>query len=95
MAASRDPTNSPHWVTLAGYQLAAGQYVGAQQSAAQAIMYLPWYPAALNDLGIASLALGENADAHNWFAYVARDHTRPATRYARSTTGTASCSAAR
>jgi hypothetical protein len=67
VAALRDPTNSPSWVTLADYQLAAGQYAGAQQSAAQAIIYLPWYPAALNDLGIASLALGQNAAAHKWF----------------------------
>jgi O-antigen ligase len=67
VAALRDPTNSPQWVTVADYQLAAGQYAGALQSAAQAIIYLPFYPAALNDLGIASLALGENSAAHKWF----------------------------
>jgi Flp pilus assembly protein TadD len=53
---------------LSTYQLVAGQYRAAQQSALQAQIYLPWYPSALNNLGIASLVLGEKSEAHHWFA---------------------------
>jgi O-antigen ligase len=66
-AAERDPTNPALWGTLAGYQLAANQFADSQQSAMQSLKYLPWYPGAFNDLGVASLALGENAAAHRWF----------------------------
>ena len=53
---------------LSTYQLVAGQFRAAQQSALQAQVYLPWYPSALNNLGIASLVLGEKSEAHHWFA---------------------------
>lgn len=67
IAVSRDPTNSSLLVMLSSYQLVAGQYRAAQQSALEAQLYLPWYPSALNNLGIASLVLGEKAEAHHWF----------------------------
>jgi hypothetical protein len=68
VAVSRDPTNSSLLVMLSSYELVAGEYRAAQQSALEAYDYLPWYPSALNNLGIASLVLGENAQAHHWFA---------------------------
>jgi tetratricopeptide (TPR) repeat protein len=68
VAVSRDPTNSSLLVMLSSYELVAGEYRAAQQSALEAQSYLPWYPSALNNLGIASLVLGEKAEAHHWFA---------------------------
>ncbi len=68
IAVSRDPTNSSLLVMLASYQLAAGQFRAAQQSALKAQTYLPYWPSALNDLGIASLLIGEHSEALHWFA---------------------------
>jgi O-antigen ligase len=67
VAVSRDPTNSSLLVMLSSYELVAGQYRAAQQSALEAQKYLPWYPSALNNLGISSYLLGEHAQAHHWF----------------------------
>jgi O-antigen ligase len=67
VAVSRDPTNSSLLVMLSSYELVAGEYRAAQQSALQSWSYLPWYPSALNNLGIASEVLGEKAQAHHWF----------------------------
>lgn len=67
VAVSRDPTNPSLLVALASYEMDAGQYRAAQQSAAEAAKYLPWFPSALNLAGVASLALGEHSQAHRWF----------------------------
>ncbi len=68
VAVSRDPTNSSLLVMLASYQLAAGEFRSAQESALRAQSYLPFWPSALNEIGVASLALGESAEARHWFA---------------------------
>jgi tetratricopeptide (TPR) repeat protein len=68
IAVSRDPTNPSLLVMLSSYQLAAGQYGAAQQSALSAQTYLPYWPSALNDLGVASLLLGQHSEALHWFA---------------------------
>src|SRR6202021_1382065 len=60
-------TNPSLLVMLSSYQIVPGQYRAAQQSALEATNYLPWYPSALNNLGIVSLVLGEKAQAHHWF----------------------------
>jgi O-antigen ligase len=68
VAVSRDPTNPTILGMLASYQLDAGEFRAAQQSALLAEKYLPYWPNTLNDLGIASLVLGEHAEARHWFA---------------------------
>jgi tetratricopeptide (TPR) repeat protein len=68
IAVSRDPTNPSILGMLASYQLSAGEYRAAQQSGLLAEKYLPYWPNTLNDLGIASLVLGEHAEARHWFA---------------------------
>jgi tetratricopeptide (TPR) repeat protein len=68
VAVSRDPTNPSILGMLASYQLNAGEFRAAQQSALLAEKYLPYWPPTLNDLGIASLVLGEHAAARHWFA---------------------------
>lgn len=67
VAVSRDPTDPAQLLTLADYELDAGRFRAALESAREARTYLPWYPSALNVLGVASLALGEKATAHHWF----------------------------
>jgi len=67
VAVSRDPTNPSLLIELASYEMNARQYKAAQSSAIRAWTYLPWFPSALNTIGVASLALGERAEAHHWF----------------------------
>ncbi|MFZ0667265.1 MAG: O-antigen ligase family protein [Acidimicrobiales bacterium] len=67
VAVSRDPTNPSLLVGLASYEMSAGEFAAAQHAAIDATHYLPWYPSALNVAGVASLALGEKAEAHHYF----------------------------
>jgi O-antigen ligase len=68
VAVSRDPTNPSLLGMLASYQLDAGKFEAAKQSSLRAEKYLPYWPVTLNDLGIASLVLGEQSEARHWFA---------------------------
>ena len=68
VAASRDPTNPSILVMLASYQLSAGEFQAAKLSALRAESFLPYWPTDLNDVGIASLLLGESSQARHWFA---------------------------
>jgi len=67
IASSRDPTDPALLVNEAGYELNDGLYAAAQKTSLAAVRNLPWWPAALDDLGLAYLALGDNAEAHKWF----------------------------
>jgi O-antigen ligase len=67
VASSRDPTNPDLLVNTAGYQLNAGEFAAAGRTAVEALGYLPWWPTALNDAGIAYLAQGDASEAHRWF----------------------------
>ena len=91
VAVSRDPTNPCLLVMLSSYQLVAGQYRAAQQSAltgTDATCLLALGPersrASLRSL------LGEHSEAHHWFALSLGGRAATSPPYATSTTGSAS-----
>ncbi len=67
VAVNRDPTNAVSWSTLAQIQGESGNPAAAKQSALKAIGYAPWYPPALNVLGVVSALQHNYTAAERWF----------------------------